>query len=285
MNIVTKGSNDVDINLEEIRGLLLSLKPYRNTQIRDLKGQQAENFKKLVDYIATSYETPVYNDIHYLITDVFQDVINEGDIEPGSVGAFYFGCTLQTNFRGNASCTPICSASVSPGKDVPGWNSCNEVTMLYYPESSSFAAINQLPEGKRENAYIFIRAGNKFESFSQEEAQQLKNYGIENVKLVYYDAGGTSYTDITPDFVNLDTITRYDGVRKVQNSSLVQRSNGTTGSGITPANTSSQTDPLNPSNIFTTENNSYFGIGLFIIIVIIIILFLVLLWRYFANRG
>lgn len=198
-------NGDLVINMAQIRELLFNLKQVKDSNIKDLSGEQLKKFHRLVSIISVAYRSAAYASILKIIEEVFSSSLEQGTVKPGTVEAYFVGCHLQTNFS-NPACSAICSGSVPLDPSVTNWQQCQNLTLLYDEKEHLFTVLNQMSNDKRENAYIFISPNAQLSGFNEDEISKLKEYGVSKVKIVRYKDNGVDYKEETPDFMNLDSL-------------------------------------------------------------------------------
>jgi hypothetical protein len=179
------------------------------------------------------------NDIHEIFSDI-KSVI------PGTIGAYFIGCTVPSNFNGPSVCDPRCVSSLPPGEKNLGYGECDDLVLIY-----SEGGFNSLNEKRSPRVYIYIGDIN-FTGFTPDNIEQLKEAEIEKAILIYGGIDG-SYREVTNEI----------GLADLPRS--------------TPAVQSS-------SSSSSSSNNNGAAIGLAVIIIVIIIILLIVLWQS-NNRG
>lgn len=201
--IVVKGDTPADsfkIDLTQVRAALAALKEIKHKMIKTLDPEESVRFKNMVDIIYLMYNSKAYHQIHDIVVEMFSDVQH---VTPGTVGAYFAGCLVPTDFRGNPSCSAACASSVPPEHGTEGWHPCDKLALLYDGEGS-FTTLND-PDDKKE-AYVYVSASRNFNGFTADDIQKLTGYGVEKARIVRYSEDGRSYNEISNDFVGLASL-------------------------------------------------------------------------------
>lgn len=216
--IVVKNGNQVlDIPLNSVKEKLRSLYEVRNVRISQLNKDHKDKLSRLTTIMQALKNTSSYGELVSLIDEVFGR--SSDTVLPGTVNAYFNGCRVPTNFTPFA-CSPVCSGSAQPVDMGEGWSVCDKYTILY-DESTSQITIMNNPVNK-ESAYIYISSNDKFIGFTEAERDALISKGIKKVKVVSYDHTGLNTSDVTEDFISIDTI-------KIKNKTIQTTSSTYTG--------------------------------------------------------
>lgn len=172
----------VEVNRASLRQALKSLVPLSSIPIRDLNPEQAEIFRSVVETLRLLYHSPNLYDM--VLKDV-KEIFGQGEVRPGTVGAFFRGCFTDNNFNGPLGCSPKCADSLPPPEGTPGHAPCDDLVLIY--RGGDFHSLN---ERVSSHCYIYVEDPN-FDSFSTENMNKLRDAGIEQVTLIYGNADGT----------------------------------------------------------------------------------------------
>jgi hypothetical protein len=202
--VILKGyggsSDDVSINLNNIEATLNRLKENQAQPIRNLKGDLDNDFKNIIQIIRILFSTAAYDYVHEIIVRVFCDVKT---VTPGTIGAYFAGCLVRTNFPGNPGCSAVCAGAVPPEQGTKGFEFCEKYAIIY-DSDGTLISLNDLED--KEEAYIYISNSINFEGFTSEEIKQLSNLGIKRVKLVRYSPDGLSYQEVSSNFIDVNSL-------------------------------------------------------------------------------
>lgn len=206
-------SDTVYINLDDIKRRLTNLRAKSNLPLRELIGEDSEDFQHLLQKTQMLYDTEAYPTYYSEIRSIFGDV---NDVTPGTVGAYFGGCLASTNLP-DKKCSVICAGSIpQPRGDNETATSdfCQYTVILATPEETPTGetlVFRKINDGEDKNTGI-IYVNDKFTGFTAGEKEKLKQFGIPNFKVYRYSKDGRSYTDLTngtgsiedlPDRVNL----------------------------------------------------------------------------------
>ena len=253
--IIIKGNSGdgpqiFEISMKSIKDTLRRLRSHHSVLIKDLHGELAKDYETIKNYVNLMHQSNAEQMINEPIMEIFGDL--KKGVLPGTVGAYMNGCNLSTNHKGNPSCAAVCVGSKQPDSSVPGHSPCGYLTLLHTPKG--FIALNS-PSSKKD-AQLVVKEGEPT-SFSKEQIDELRSFGIERVKVIAYSDDGVTYRDVTPEFVNVSYVQRQsvdDSPKNIQNIN--------DGRAYTRA----------PSNGQQTSSASGFWVLVIIAIIIIIVL-------------
>lgn len=209
-NILTKegGAEDV-FNIEDLRRRLANLKQNSHVKIRKLTGSLKDDFDSLAQYVAWIYNTDSYSVLYAEIQNYFHE---SETYQPGTIGAYCGGCLVKKK-DGLAArgCTVICAGSIPPPHNQPDWEFCSELVIwaVYNDGSYSFTTLNEIEDEQDDKAIIFIENETleTFPGFSLAEKKTLKEHGLNQVRLIYYNPQcNPMYKEVSGGFINLDQI-------------------------------------------------------------------------------
>ena len=206
--ILTKEGDAEDIiNFEDIRKKLANLKENADVKIRKLSGQLKEDFDSLAQYVAWIYNTDSYP----LLYQEIQNYFCESDTyQPGTIGAYCGGCLVKKKdgllTRG---CSVICAGSIPPPYNDPDWDFCADLVIWasYNGENYEFTTLNEIEDEKDDKAIIFIEQDSieAFPGFNEAEKRTLKEHGIHQVRLIYYNPEkDPMYKEVSGGYINID---------------------------------------------------------------------------------
>lgn len=125
------------------------------------------------------------------------------NLQPATVGAFFYGCFIDNDFEGCLACSALCAGSM-PVPSVPGWKDCDKTVGVYIDGELSISYISESKE-----ILVHVTSG-QFQGLSEEDTKKLKKMGIEKVTISYSDSeSGSSKSTFsgTPDSVCRKTVT------------------------------------------------------------------------------
>lgn len=219
--IILKGSggqSDQMVNLDNITNNLRALYQHSGKFISQLDSTASAHFRVVVDAVTVLKGTSAYDFIYEKIHEIFGRLTTA---HPRTVGAYFIGCLVKTNFNGNPSCSAICAGSLQPST---GFTPCDHFAILY--EGNRFTMLNDIEN--KSQTLIYISEGSKFSGFNQDEISTLSRLGVKSVKVVTYSSSGTSYTEAWADFIRLDSVNSGNGAigSKAVNGTTSRAANG-----------------------------------------------------------
>jgi hypothetical protein len=211
--IILKGDDqEYSLNIDNVKSTLVELRKYSSRTTSALEGELNDKFKFMVGIISMTYDSGIYSSIYELIQDIFGVGCST---VPGTIGAYFSGCLIQTNSREPQNCSAVCAGSLPPPPNTQGWNFCSERVFLY-DGYGRFKTLNK--NNKSNKAYIHLDGGLKFVGFSKKEIRYLKYQGILHVKLISYTDHGKSYEEVTTKFVLLNELPKTKEEYEKENS-------------------------------------------------------------------
>jgi hypothetical protein len=207
--IIIKGNDGAtqsfEISMKSLKDTLRRLRSHHSVLIKDLRGDLAKDFETIKNYVNLMHQSNAEQMINEPIIEIFGDL--KKGVFPGTVGAYMNGCNLTTNHKGNPSCAAVCVGSKQPDSSIPGHSPCAYLTLLHTPKG--FIALNS-PASKKD-AQIVVKEGEQT-SFSKDQVDELRSFGIERVKVIAYSDDGVTYREISPEFVGLQHVQKADTV-------------------------------------------------------------------------
>lgn len=206
--IITKEGEIEDvINIEDLRRKLTNLKAHSRTPIRKITGTVKEDFESLTQYVTWIYGTESYHLLYSEIKDFFKE---DEKYEPGTIGAYCGGCLVKRKdgllTRG---CTVVCAGSAPPPFGDDNWDFCPNLVIwaTYNGENYDFTTLNEVKETSQVIIYIDHDSLDTFPGFSEIEKKTLKDNGITQVRLIYYNPNGNPvHKEVSDGFIPLDQV-------------------------------------------------------------------------------
>lgn len=188
-NIKTEDGN-YRLSRKDLKDTLENLKTQSNIPVKQLSASHKETFDNILEALKFLYASPeLYEMILEDIKNIFRDVKK---IIPGTVAAFFVGCSSDEKFPGPIGCDPRCAASLPPGESIPGYSNCDDLVLAYI--NGTFSALNNK---KSHHAYIYIGDVN-FTGFPSDHIEQLKKEQIKNATLIFAHADSDkSYKEVS----------------------------------------------------------------------------------------
>lgn len=242
-NIKTKEGN-FKLSRKDLKDALENLKTQSNIPVKQLPENHKETYDNILDALKFLYGSPeLYEMIMEDIKNIFRDVKK---IIPGTVAAFFVGCSSDEKFSGPIGCDPRCAASLPPGESIPGYSNCDDLVLAYI--KGTFSALNNK---KSPHAYIYI-GDVDFNGFPVEDIEKLKRERVENVTLIF------AHEDSDKSYKEVSKVTHIDKLPVKQEGKSTQLG---------------QTEDGNNSG----DNGA--GVAVVIIIVVVIIILLIILYQ------
>lgn len=243
--IIKTDNKKLEFDRNSFVGTLKDLKKYSHNPIRTLDEEQGDSFGKIMNAIEMLNKTgKLYELINNDILSIYDDI---KIVIPGTIAAYFIGCSSNDGFPGPVGCNPRCAAALAPGGKDPSEYTCNDIVLIYETDKT-FSSLNQKIS---QHAYIFIRDPN-FKGFTEDNIKQLTDAGITSATLIYGREDGTYENIVGPIPTN-----------KLPLESQSQNQN---------------------QNATTNSNDNAAWILFIIIISIIIILLFIFLYQSYANR-
>lgn len=204
--IKTSDNRRLEFDRNSFLTTLRDLKKYSHNPIKLLEDEQKDSFGKIMNAIEMLYKTgKLYELIHNDIHTIFDDV---KIVIPGTIAAYFIGCSSNDNFPGPMGCNPKCAASLAPGGKNPIDYTCDDLVLLYESDKT-FSSLN-----RKLSEHVYIHIGDLgFKGFTQDEIKELTDANILSVTLVYAKADGT-YGDV----INSIPINKLPLITETQNT-------------------------------------------------------------------
>lgn len=166
---------------------LRELKSSSQIQIKLLKEEQVIIFNSIAEALRLLYGAgKLYEMIHTDIQEIYSDI---KVVIPGTLGAFFIGCSSSDNFTGPMGCNPKCAASLPPGEKTPGYSICDDLVLIY--DNNEFVALNS-----SNSTHVWIHVNEHFNGFTNNNIDQLKDADITHVTLIYGNPDDGNYKEI-----------------------------------------------------------------------------------------
>lgn len=176
--VKTSDNKRIEFDRNGFYGMIKELKKYSHTPITILENSQKEDFSKVMSAIGMLYKTgKLYELIHNDIESVFDDVKK---VIPGTIAAYFIGCSSNDNFAGPMGCNPKCAASLVPGGKDPNEYGCDDLVLMY-EDDGTFSSLNRKIS---QHTYIYIGNTN-FKGFTETNIKELNDANISSATLVY----------------------------------------------------------------------------------------------------
>jgi len=179
----------------------------KDVPIKQLKGNNREDFNLMVSYVHLLYGTNYYKRLFRKVKKYFGDMQY---IKPGTVGSYFGGCLTESTFgkEDRPGCSVACAGSVPLPKDEEGWSFCDKAVILAESlggsKSNSFKGYTftvlkeQEEDLDMDPCYVFVDCLDLHDSpgFDNGEMDKLDKLGCRKIILVGYDSDGLSYSEL-----------------------------------------------------------------------------------------
>ena len=126
--------NGVDYDTVKLKETINFLYTNQNVMINSMNKEQKHHFAYFTDLVKKSENNKSSNNyISNLIKEKYE-TLNDKSLKLGSIGAYIFGCFLNTNCSDNM-CTPFCVTGFKP-QNLPGFYECEKNIILFKDKSS-----------------------------------------------------------------------------------------------------------------------------------------------------
>lgn len=221
--IVTKGGNKVfKVNIGHFDNLCHKFRLLSDVKIKNLQGVDRDDFNLMVSYVQLLYGTNYYTHFYEKVRKHFS---NLEKIIPGTVGNYFAGC-LNSSIEIGEGCPVACTGSIPKPRGEEGWSFCDKAVIfadkVYQGYEFTFLKEPVSSEDVKD-CYLFVEAGDlkDFEGFNQDEKEELKKMGAENIHLIgYTDHGNVKYTELYSNVVNVRNI-KHRYIQSDSNTGLI----------------------------------------------------------------
>ena len=208
---VEKGhKKKINIDIGHFDTLCKKFKEKKNLKIKQLQGQDLEDFNQVVSNVHQLYDTDYYIHLHDKVKKYFGDLES---VKPGTIAGYFAGCLVNTTYDDKPGCSVACAGSVPLPKEDDGWGFCDKVVIMTEKDKNGykFDIIKPAEEDvDYDPAYVFVEHTNlhDFKGFSKDEIDELKRIGCKKINLVGYADDGVTYSELYGMSKELDDIKR-----------------------------------------------------------------------------
>lgn len=199
--VVEKGhKNILKVDIDKFEILCKKFRDQKDVKIKNLTGQNKEDFDLVVSYVHLLYGTEYYNTLYDKVKKYFKNVTGK----PGTVGGYFAGCMNNKSGNIESGCSLACAGSMPNPKSEEDWESCDSTVIMGEKENGNYVFSVVKPGEDNDSSYVFIESG-EFDGFTQYEKENLKAMGCKNVKLIGYSSDMT-YSEFYKDKRSVDQI-------------------------------------------------------------------------------
>lgn len=222
----TSTSNEtsvVRISLDNVKTWLRRLADSGDIQIDRLGPSLTADFTNMVEITNLSSTTGHTQVILKLIDEAFSSY-RRGHITPGTVAAYFKGCTVGDDFGGEPGCSAVCAGMFQPDV-IPGWVPCQENVVHLRDGKLSF---QNIAKGESRATVHIFDAG--IRGFTPAQIKALRDEGISRVAVYHHGTG--DYT-VKQNHVDIDRLPTLGGgsnqgqLRQVQRGTPEKRTTRT----------------------------------------------------------
>jgi hypothetical protein len=249
--MVEKGhKNIIKVDIEKFDDLCKKFKEKKEMKIKNLTGNDKEDFDLIVSYVHLLYGTSHYDTLYEKVKKHFKNVKS---VKHGTVGGYFAGClvTSKDGFKNlDTGCKIGCAGSMPLPKNEDGGSFCDKGVILAEKNLKGYNFSVVQPGNFNDDSYLFIETNslNDFAGFSKSEKEDLKALGCKKLKVIGYTSDMT-YSEIYENPKSVNEI-KHRSVRS-----------------------------------YKKKEDNNFGIGIFIIIILIILILLCLFYLYRRNKN
>lgn len=186
-------SKNTRLNVTGMVAQIESMVKFAKTPVANL---DSVTHQKLMDLRKAAWQmnkTPSYKEIVAAIKKHFG---GETELESGTVGAFFFGCMIPSDYEGCLTCSQYCAGSIPPAY-VAGLKECDSNVAVRTKSGLRLTFVNS---GSDE---LLIHTSDDFESISDSDYNTLKKMGIKTVVLSSSKADSRKQTRSSLDSYSL----------------------------------------------------------------------------------
>jgi hypothetical protein len=205
--VITKGNDNLDpinIDINDITERLNRLRKISDKSLRNLSTSEASDFRKMIQYTQLLFDTDEYRMYYQKVLSIFGDL---NTVTPGTVGAYFVGCSIPNGTKDVPGCSVVCAGSIPPprGSEINGkpFKRCDYSVFWLTRDGDKYNLTTLYETSNHENVIVYVDSnsiiGNSFTGFSEDEKERLSNYGCRNVNVIKYSEDGKEYRQLLPN--------------------------------------------------------------------------------------
>ncbi len=178
-NLVLKGdSDDYYINVTNIKQVLADLRQYADSPIDSLPPNLRAEYDDVMNSLRMIRSTAVYPILYADVVDAFKDVQS---VKPGTVGGYFVGCYLPSNYPGGHGCSDRCAGALLPPPGTEGFQTCQDAVVIYNAPGD-YREMGK-PVGAK-HVVIFVQHNSNFTGFSNADVKHFRDAGFETATVL-----------------------------------------------------------------------------------------------------
>lgn len=184
-------------DISDLRERLSRLSQISTKSLKILNQSELSDFGNISSQISSLYGTDGYNLLHKEIISHFPLNIN---IIPGTIGGYFLGCTSSSGFKYGSECSISCLTGAPSIQESIDYQKCSKTVLLAPFDDGYTFTILSSGESEQDTAIIYITP--PFIGFNNDEITDLKNKGINNIIISYYNDETNEYSISDPCALN-----------------------------------------------------------------------------------
>lgn len=186
------------VNVEKFDERLKEIKPYIRLPYEKLPVHIMRVADSLIHILNLSSETQKAMLLKYAKQHFEMGSLD--NLVPGTLAAKFFGCQAPPCPEVDLGCSPLCAGSVG-GDGKNGWKQCSSPVLEF--QDGQFKTFSAGHGSGDKTAYVYVKSD--FKGFTAVQIQELKQRGIEQIRLIQYDSSTNKCTQASPAFVAVET--------------------------------------------------------------------------------
>lgn len=152
-------------DLKKFKFLCEKFSKKRNNKISNLNIFDTQDFDIVVNIVEQYKKTKYYNLLYKIVENIFKNVEY---VEKNTIGSYFAGCIVSSNF--DNSCSVTCSGSIQTPTDIENGTTCEKTVVFAEKSDNGYKFIN-IDKNDENEIYIFIDSMslNSFDGFSLNE--------------------------------------------------------------------------------------------------------------------
>jgi hypothetical protein len=176
------------INVKILRDQLDRLTQVKDMPVKNLSENYLDDFTSVTHHISSLYGSDGYN---LLFQEIQAKFPIDSKIIPGSVGGYFLGCFVPSNFKYGDTCSLACVTGAPTFYDSADVIPCQR--NVYIAPFDVGYKFTKLSSGTEDPASAILFIQPPFQGFSPDEIYELRSQGIEKIILSYYDENKGEY--------------------------------------------------------------------------------------------